>query len=119
MPGAGAWRGPAAGARLDRAAAIVLDRHGHVYIADVKNERVRMVDASGTISTVVGVGEKGAGVLRRDAGAEEDRERGGLAGSEDFLGIGLGTGVAAGENEPVAEEELGGACAPPSTQPPA
>lgn len=50
---------PAVQARLDRPAAVVIDRHGRVYIADVKNERVRMVDASGTITTVVGTGEKG------------------------------------------------------------
>ena len=37
-----------------------LDQHGNIYIADLKNDRIRMVDAStGTITTVAGAGEHG------------------------------------------------------------
>ncbi len=51
--------GPAAEARLDRPAAIALDRSESLYIADVKNHSVRRVDPSGTIRTVAGTGAPG------------------------------------------------------------
>jgi sugar lactone lactonase YvrE len=50
--------GPAAGALLNFPTAVAVDDHGHVYIADTMNHRVRRVDANtGVISTVVGVGQ--------------------------------------------------------------
>lgn len=49
---------PANAAALNDPAALVLDGHGHLYIADQSNNRVRCVDlATGVISTVAGTGE--------------------------------------------------------------
>jgi sugar lactone lactonase YvrE len=46
-------------AQLDRPADLRIDRRGNLYIADVNNQRVRMLDAAGRITTVAGTGEKG------------------------------------------------------------
>jgi sugar lactone lactonase YvrE len=51
--------GPADQAMLRRPADIRLDGEGNLYIADVRNHRVRKVDPSGRISTVAGTGEAG------------------------------------------------------------
>jgi sugar lactone lactonase YvrE len=53
--------GPATGARLARPESVAVDGLGNTYIADRDNSRVRRVDASGTISTVVGNGPGGFG----------------------------------------------------------
>lgn len=50
--------GPAIAAGLVEPNGIALDRHGRLYIADVRGNRVRMVDtAMGTIQTFAGTGE--------------------------------------------------------------
>jgi DNA-binding beta-propeller fold protein YncE len=48
-----------ASAQLDRPADLRIDRNGNLYIADVHNQRVRKLDASGRITTIAGTGEKG------------------------------------------------------------
>ena len=45
--------GPAVRARLDLPTHVALDNSGNLYIADTLNQRIRRVDASGTITTVV------------------------------------------------------------------
>lgn len=50
--------GPASQARLNFPTAVVVDRRGHLYIADTMNHRVRVVDAgTGIITTIAGVGQ--------------------------------------------------------------
>ena len=39
--------------------AIAADQHGNVYLSDNDNHRIRMVDPSGTVRTVVGTGRPG------------------------------------------------------------
>ena len=52
--------GPATCAQIASPHGTALDRHGNIYIADLKNDRIRRVDAStGTITTVAGNGEHG------------------------------------------------------------
>ena len=52
--------GPAVHARIASPHGTALDGHGNIYIADLKNDRIRRVDAStGIITTVVGNGEHG------------------------------------------------------------
>ncbi len=52
--------GPAVHAQLASPHGTALDRHGNIYIADLKNDRIRKVDAStGIITTVAGNGEHG------------------------------------------------------------
>jgi len=62
-------------ALLNFPTAVVVDRTGHVYIADTLNHRVRRVDAAtGVITTVAGLGQPrcfGDGRLAVDAGLNE------------------------------------------------
>lgn len=51
--------GPAVQARLNQPAAVAVDAQGNLYIADTGNNRIRKVDASGNITTVVGAGMPG------------------------------------------------------------
>ena len=51
--------GPAAQAELNFPQGLAVDSAGNVYIADTLNNRVRRVDANGTITTVAGTGEGG------------------------------------------------------------
>ena len=51
--------GPATSAQLSFAYDITVDARGNLYISDNKNERVRMVDHSGIIKTIVGNGTGG------------------------------------------------------------
>jgi sugar lactone lactonase YvrE len=53
--------GPATNASLDSAGGIAEDAYGNVYIADSWNNRIRMVDKFGTITTVAGLGPTGFG----------------------------------------------------------
>jgi sugar lactone lactonase YvrE len=63
--------GPAVDADLASPLAVDLDGDGNLYIADTNNDRIRRVDAAtGTITTVAGVGEIGPlvdGVAAREA----------------------------------------------------
>lgn len=53
--------GPAIKARLNRPHSITLDRQGNLYICDIGNHRIRIVDLeSGIISTFGGTGERKA-----------------------------------------------------------
>jgi DNA-binding CsgD family transcriptional regulator/sugar lactone lactonase YvrE len=52
-------KGPAAQAQLNTPQGLALDSAGNVYIADTLNNRVRRVDADGTITTVAGAGAAG------------------------------------------------------------
>jgi len=56
--GFGGDGGPATKAKLNRPHSICLDGRGHLYICDIGNQRVRIVDLqSGTIETFGGTGE--------------------------------------------------------------
>ncbi len=48
--------GPAASARLSYPSGVAMDGSGNLYIADQYNQRIRMVSAGGTITTVAGSG---------------------------------------------------------------
>jgi hypothetical protein len=60
--GAAGYRGdggPAPGARLHDPHSIVVDRHDNIYISDLSNHRVRVIDArTGRIETVLGNGQR-------------------------------------------------------------
>lgn len=51
--------GPATAALLDTPTGIAVDANNNLYIADSHNQRIRMVDAQGVISTVAGTGTAG------------------------------------------------------------
>ena len=53
--------GPATAARLSAPYGIVADMAGNIYIGDAGNNRIRMISAAGTISTVAGTGTGGFG----------------------------------------------------------
>ncbi|MBN1875512.1 MAG: hypothetical protein JXA33_14885, partial [Anaerolineae bacterium] len=53
--------GPATGAGLDRPSDLALGPDGSLYIADAYNHRIRRIDASGMVTTVVGSGAAGQG----------------------------------------------------------
>lgn len=53
--------GPATAAQLHGPDGIFPDAHGNVFIADMDNHRIRLVDASGTIYTIAGTGAAGFG----------------------------------------------------------
>jgi uncharacterized protein (TIGR03437 family) len=55
-PGFSGDGGPATSAQLNVPQGLALDGQGNLYIADSKNNRVRMVNASGVISTFAGTG---------------------------------------------------------------
>ncbi|HSF67339.1 MAG TPA: hypothetical protein VLA67_07890 [Nitrospiraceae bacterium] len=67
--------GPADQALLNFPTAVVVDRVGHLYIADTLNHRVRRIDAvTGVITTVAGQGQPrcfGDGGLAAEAGLNE------------------------------------------------
>ena len=67
--------GPANRALLNFPTAVVVDRAGHLYIADTLNHRVRRVDAvTGVITTVAGLGQprcSGDGESALEAGLNE------------------------------------------------
>ena len=49
--------GPAVAARISGPTGVAVDGAGNLYIADRANHRIRRVDASGTITTIAGIGE--------------------------------------------------------------
>jgi len=51
--------GPSTLAKLFLPMAVAADNAGNVYISDANNRRIRMIDASGNISTIVGNGTAG------------------------------------------------------------
>jgi len=51
--------GPAVEARINCPSGLAFDAHGDLLVADSLNNRVRMIDTSGVISTVVGSGPTG------------------------------------------------------------
>ena len=51
--------GAATSAKLNGPRAVVADKNGNIYIADYYNNRVRMVNASGIITTIAGCGIAG------------------------------------------------------------
>ncbi len=51
--------GPAVTATLDSPYTVAVDRSGNVFITDYGNNKIRMVDVTGTISTVAGLGTYG------------------------------------------------------------
>jgi len=62
LNGVGAYSGdggPAIGARLYGAEGLASDSEGRTFIADMRNSRVRMVDARGGIITIAGTGLAG------------------------------------------------------------
>lgn len=79
VAGYGGDGGAATSATLDTPAAIALDAAGNLYIADGGNNRVRMVNTSGMMSTIAGNG--GAGLS-------------GMAGAATAASIGAPGGVA-------------------------
>lgn len=59
VQGFGGDGGPATAALLDTPTGVAVDGHGDVFIADSHNQRVRMVNPQGIISTVAGNGVAG------------------------------------------------------------
>jgi hypothetical protein len=58
--GYGGYGGPAQKAKTSDAAAITVDKEtGDIFIADHHNDRIRQVARNGTITTVVGTGDRG------------------------------------------------------------
>jgi uncharacterized protein (TIGR03437 family) len=60
-PGYSGDGGPAVNAQINTPTGICADAAGNLYIADVGNQRIRKVDASGIITTLAGNGSKGYG----------------------------------------------------------
>ena len=63
--------GPATRATIDCPIGLAFDRDGDLYFADHANSRIRMIDQTGTITTVVGDGPIGTGLsgpLQGDGG---------------------------------------------------
>lgn len=50
---------PAVEAHLNAPAAVAVDAQGNIYIADVRNHRIRRIDLHGIITTVAGTGQPG------------------------------------------------------------
>ncbi len=51
--------GAASDAELNNPYGVCIDASGNIYIADTQNNRIRVINSSGTISTVAGVGMSG------------------------------------------------------------
>src|ERR1035441_882116 len=60
-PGFSGDGGPATQAQLNAPQGMALDKNGNLYIADSKNNRVRMVSAKGIITTFAGTGQTSPG----------------------------------------------------------
>ena len=61
----------ATNAELEYPNGVAVDRSGQIYIADTYNQRIRLVDSSGMISTVAGMGTQGYSV---DGGSAAEAE---------------------------------------------
>jgi sugar lactone lactonase YvrE len=84
--------GPAHQALLDQPRALAVDPNGNVFIADQRNQRVRMIRASDeVIVTLVGTGEKG---YSGDGAAPIDAQLSFPAGSNPLPGGALALDVA-------------------------
>lgn len=60
QPGFSGDNGPATAAQLNQPHSIVLDRNDNIYICDIRNHRIRRVEAaSGIITTFAGTGQQG------------------------------------------------------------
>lgn len=51
--------GPARAARFDRPSSVTLDGAGNVYVADASGQRIRKIDAAGTVGSMGGTGASG------------------------------------------------------------
>ena len=71
--------GPAVEAWLDNPRGVAVDLAGNLYIADSYNHRVRRVDATGTITTIAGTGERGFSGDGGPASQAQLSEPGGIA----------------------------------------
>ena len=58
-PGYGGDGGPARDAMLDAPQSIYVDRSGRIFIGDEHNHAIRVVDANGVVSSVIGTGVPG------------------------------------------------------------
>jgi len=58
-PGFSGDHGPAVAVQLQRPEGVVVDGAGNLFIADSRNNRIRRVDSSGTLTTIAGTGEYG------------------------------------------------------------
>lgn len=79
VQGYGGDGGPATDAQLNFVAGLVADAGGNVYLADMNEVRVRRIDPSGTITTVVGRGTPGWSGDGGPATAAEIRTPAGVA----------------------------------------
>jgi len=71
--------GPAREAQLNRPSHVFGDAYGNIYIADTYNQRIRKVDAAGTITTIAGNGLSGSQGDGGSAIAASLRDPAGLA----------------------------------------
>lgn len=77
QPGFAGDGGPAIQARFNEPFDLNFDRAGNLYVADFRNNRVRVIDTSGRISTVAGTGKAG---YRGDGGPAQDAQLNGPYG---------------------------------------
>ncbi len=59
IPGFSGDGGPASAAKLLAPCAVLPDTHGNIYISDADNHRIRLINPSGIISTIAGIGTPG------------------------------------------------------------
>lgn len=64
--------GPASAATFASPNAIAFDKQGNLYVADTNNNRIRRIDASGMVSTVVG---DGGPVYNQDPACSPDQDK--------------------------------------------
>ena len=84
--------GPAANATFAAPAGIAFDRAGSLYVADTGNNRVRAIDATGTVRTIAG-----------DGAATYDQDPACLADNDSFLSNPQAVAVDAAGNVYIAD----------------